>query len=81
MNTLDEIFPPDSILPQEEDIIVEVFSNPAVRKYLKLLGSNLSKELIGLPILDETPESLVRKHTLTAGKLAVITTLLSISEK
>lgn len=81
MNTLDEIFPQDPILPQEEDIIVEVFSNPAVRKYLKLLGSNLSKELIGLPILDETPESLVRKHTLTAGKLAVITTLLSISEK
>ena len=45
MNTLDEIFPPDSVLPQEEGIIVEIFSNPAVRKYLKLLGSNLSKDL------------------------------------
>ena len=80
MNVLDKIIPIDSLDLAEEDILFEIFSNPIVKKYLRILGSNASKELLSLPILDETPESLVRKHTLVSGKLAVITTLLSISE-
>ncbi len=80
MNILDEVFPPSELSEPESLLLVEIFSNPVVRKYLQILGANAGKELLSLPILDETPESLAKKHILVSGKLDVITTLLSIME-
>jgi hypothetical protein len=80
MNPIDRIFPTSELSADEESLIIEIFSHTTVKKYLQILGANDSKELLTLPILDETPDSLARKHTLVSGKLAVITTLLSLSE-
>lgn len=80
MNPIDRIFPSSELSIEEESLIIEVFSNETVKKYLQILGANAGKELLTLPILDETPDSLARKHTLVSGKLDVITTLLSLSE-
>lgn len=80
MNILDTVFPSQELSKSEEELITEVFSNPVVRKYIQILGANASKELLSLPILNETPDSLLKKHVLVSGKLEVITTLLSILE-
>lgn len=80
MNILDAVFPEIDLSIQESELLMEIFSNPVVRKYLQILGSNASKELLSLPILNETPESLAKKHILVSGKLDVITTLLLITE-
>ncbi len=80
MNPIDEVFPVRELSDKEQDLILEVFSNVVVKKYLQILGRNAGIELLTLPVLDETPDSLMHKHTLVSGKLAVITTLLSLSE-
>lgn len=78
--SIEFMFPTLELSPEEAEIITTVFSTPAVRKYLKLLGTECSKELLALTALNETPESLAKKHTLVSGKLEVLTTLLSIKE-
>lgn len=75
---IDNLFPTPPLSPEEEALIYEVFSNATVRKYLHILGAESAKDLLSLPVLNETPESVLNKHTLTSGKLEVLTTLLSI---
>lgn len=76
--SLDLMFPLPLLNESEQDLLVEIFSNPTVRKYLTILGTECSKDLLSLAVLNETPESLSRKHILTTGKLEVLTTLLTI---
>ncbi len=75
---IDSLFPSETLTDEESALIYEVFSNATVRKYLKILGAASAKDLLTLPVLNETPASVLNKHTLTTGKLEVLATLLSI---
>ncbi len=75
---IDSLFPSETLTDEESALIYEVFSNATVRKYLKILGAESAKDLLTLPVLNETPASVLNKHTLTTGKLEVLATLLSI---
>lgn len=75
---IDNLFPSETLTDEESVLIYEVFSNATVRKYLKILGAESAKDLLTLPVLNETPASVLNKHTLTTGKLEVLATLLSI---
>lgn len=77
---IDSIIPVNTFTEGEETILRVAFSDPTVVKYLKTMGQNDSKELLTLGVLDMPAESLARRHSLIAGKLSVIQTLLSISE-
>lgn len=77
---IDTIITTPEFTEGENTILKITFSDPTVIKYLKALGQNDSKELLTLGILDMPAESIARRHSLIAGKLLVISTLLSISE-
>lgn len=78
MSILDPFIPTVELTEMEADIIQKTFANPTVRKYLSILGATASKELLSLPTLEETPESLMRKHTIVTGRLEVLLTLINI---
>lgn len=80
MSIIENLFPSVVITPEEETLLLEVFKNPVVRKYLKSLGVEATKELLSLDTISESPESLQKKHTLVAGKLSVISMFLSIKD-
>lgn len=77
---LNTLFPSVSFTEDEISTLAYMFSDPLVVRYLKSLGVEDSKDLLGLGVLDLPAESTVRRHSFSAGKLAVITTLLSISQ-
>ncbi len=80
MSSIEYAFPSIKLTEQEEKDIISTFSSPVVQKYLKSLTTEDSKELLSLVNLDMSDESLARRHTFLSGKLAVLTTLLSITE-
>lgn len=75
-----DLFNPEEITKTEEDIIIELFSQPVVKKYLRIMGRNDSMELISLSVTERDDKEISKKHALIQGKLAVITTLLSIEK-
>ena len=74
------IFPEESLTKAEEIEITQVFSLPTVKKYLRILGAADSKDLLSLGILDMPDRDIANRHQHVSGKLAVIATLLSISQ-
>ena len=79
MQPLDLIYPEEILSESEQRLIFEVFANNvAVRKYLRILGAESRKELLGISTLNGSTENLVQQHSVVSGKLSVITTLLDI---
>ena len=78
MSLIETLFPEIPLSPTEEELLIETFHNPVVKKYLQAIGTEAAKELLSLDVLSETPETLHRKQILVTGKLAVIALLLSI---
>ena len=79
MQPLDLIYPEETLSESEQQLIFEVFANNAVvRKYLRILGAESGKELLGISSLNGNTESLVQQHSVVFGKLSVLTTLLNI---
>lgn len=64
----------------EEDIIIDIFSSPVVKKYLMNLGQTDLNELASLSITERDNSEVAKKHALVQGKLSVIETLLSINK-
>lgn len=65
--------------PNEEALIAEVFRNPAVLKYLRVLASNLAIESIQCPItFEEAPEAYLRKQIVLKAQLELLNTLAQI---
>ena len=64
----------------EQEHIAIKLSDPIIRKYLKLLAIEDTKELLGFPVFDKSAEEVVRVHATVQGKLLVLSTLLSIGE-
>jgi hypothetical protein len=75
---IDLIFPSEELVEADVELIREVFSNPVIRRYLRILSAESVKDLMALQALAETPESLSNKHLVTVGKLEVLGTLLSL---
>lgn len=80
MNPLNDMFDLEVLTKTEEELVMEAFSNPTVKKYLKIMGRNDIKDLAVLSIAERDSEELARKHSLIQGKLAVLSTLLSIQK-
>ena len=76
--SLNLVLPTAELSSVEEDIIIQVFTNPVVKKYLSKVGQNDIKELINLSAISFDKEKLALAHATVQGKLAVITMLLAI---
>lgn len=76
---IDQIIPPESLLPHEEILLLEKINDPLIRKYLRILGVSDSKELLTLGTLDMSDRDIANRHHFLSGKLAVLATLLSIT--
>lgn len=80
MTTINDVFDLEVLSKTEEAQIIEVFSSGIVKKYLKIMAKNDIKDLAVLSVTERNSEELARKHALVQGKLAVLTTLLSIQK-
>ena len=80
MTTINDVFELETLSPTEEAQIIEIFSSGTVKKYLKIMAKNDIKDLAVLSVTERNSEELARKHALVQGKLAVLTTLLSIQK-
>ena len=76
--SIEDVFPSNLTSRTEEAIVIEAFSNPAIKKYLRSLALNDTKELLQLSAIATTNESIIKAHAVVQGKLQVIATLLSI---
>ena len=81
MSLTSQILPDHTLTPVQVDHLTTVFNDPTVRDYLKGLARECSRDLLELPILSETPESVHKKHLFVSGQLLVLSTLLSISKE
>ena len=79
--SITEIFNQTEISKVEIDIIIDVFSNPVVTKYLRTIAENDLMELATLSITEREDSEVAKKHALIQGKLSTIATLLSISNQ
>lgn len=74
-----EIFPSTPLTETEEAIIVEILSNPTLRKYLHIRAYNIGKDIVtASPGVQEPAEEWLRKEINLKGQLREIDTLLSI---
>lgn len=74
------LFDTPTLTEEEQDLILEVFSNLTVKKYLRIIAAEESSDLLTSATLTEPPEVLQRKHLLISGKLALINMLLGINK-
>jgi hypothetical protein len=77
--SISSILPLVELSPPEIDIIVETFSNSVVKKYLRSIAIEDTKELLELSALSKPTTEIATAHAIVQGKLSVISTLLSIS--
>lgn len=80
MNIAD-IFEPLTLSKTERDILLDVFSNPTVVKYLKAIAREDLFELATLSITEREDSEVAKKHALVQGKLSTLAALLSISNQ
>ena len=79
--SLDKLFPSSSISPTENDLLIEVYSNPVVKKHLQVMAMEEMKDLAGLFALSKSDSEIAKAHATINGKLAVLHTLLSINPR
>lgn len=79
MSNIVDIYQIEDVTEPEQLVLKEVFSNPVVAKYLRILAQNDTADFVRADLLKDSPELYARKHSQLQGKLAVIATLLSIS--
>ncbi len=74
------LFPVPTLSKTEEDILLEVFSNPVVKKYLQVISLNDLVELAEISAIGRSNEDIALMHATIRGKLSVLQTLLSLAE-
>lgn len=74
-------FPVAVLTKTEEDILLEVFGNPVVKKYLQVLSLNDLIELAEISAIQRSNEDIALMHATIRGKLSVLQTLISLSDK
>ena len=79
--SINTLLPSDILSVTEETILSEIFANPTVSKYLKLLAKEAAKELLELSAIRKPAEEIAYAHENVRGQLAVLSTLLSLADK
>lgn len=75
-----DVFSETQLSETEQAVIAECLSNPAVVKYLHILGNNLGRDYLNLGNLIDIPaDELVRRHLYARAQLELLKTLLSIT--
>lgn len=77
---VEDLFPKEVITETEQNIIIEIFDNPLVKKYLRVLAQNDLAELATLSITEKVDSEVAKKHALVQGKLSTLVTLISITK-
>lgn len=77
---LSDILNTETLSKTEEVLIQEVFSNPLVKKYLRIMGRNDLEELATISVTEGVDSEVAKKHALIVGKLTVLSTLISINK-
>lgn len=72
------IFPQQELSETEQHLLAEIYNNPVVKKHLQIMAMSDTLELLQLSAIQTPNEALVKAHANVQGKLAVISTLLSI---
>lgn len=72
------VLPTPDLTDTEMDIIIEVFNNPVVHKYLKILALNDTKELLELSAIHSQDSEISKALAMIQGKLQLSETLLSL---
>jgi hypothetical protein len=76
----DTLFQEAPLTKDEEAVVIEIFSSPVVKKYLRMLGRNDLAELAALSVSNMQDSEVAKKHSLVQGKLSTIVTLLSFKK-
>jgi hypothetical protein len=72
------IFPQQELSDTEKHLLVEIYNNPVVKKHLQIMAMADTIELLRLSGIQTPNEVLIKAHATVQGKLAVVSTLLSI---
>lgn len=78
---LNNLLNQEELSQTEKDIVIETFSNPTVKKFLRTMGQNDLAELAVLPISEWDNSVVAKKHSLIQGKLSTLVTLLNINKE
>ena len=65
----------------EQDVLVQLYSNPAVKKHLQIMALNDTIELLSLSTGGRSDRDLAMAHENIRGRLSTINTLLSIGSQ
>ena len=65
----------------EQDILVQLYSNPSVKKHLQIMALNDTIELLSLSAGGRSDRDLAMAHENIRGRLSTINTLLSIGSQ
>lgn len=72
------LFKTDPLSKTEEDILAELFKNPATQKYIRILALNDTIELLRLGSINRSDAEIGKALATVQGKLSVYEMLLSI---
>jgi len=75
------MFNTQTLTKTEEDILVDLLTNPVIKKYLSILAMEDTKELLAFPANSKTAQEIAIAHATVQGKLSVISTLYSITKQ
>lgn len=71
-------FPQQTLSETEEMLLFEIYNNPVVKKHLQIMALEDTIELLRLSGINTSDVVIAKAHATVQGKLAVISTLLSI---
>lgn len=74
------LYKDENFTEADQEWILQVFSHPTMKKYLKIVARNDLAELATLSTSSLSNEDIGRKHSLVQGKLSTLVTLLNIQK-
>jgi hypothetical protein len=74
------LYEDNSFTDEDQQWILQIFSHPTMKKYLKIVARNDLAELATISTSSLSNEDIGRKHSLVQGKLSTIVTLLNIQK-
>jgi len=76
---MEKVFDVQDLSEAETDVLISLFSNPLIVKYLKIVAKNSLIELATLSSTERVDSEVAKKHALVQGKISTLVTLLSLS--
>jgi len=80
MNINDLLYQDEDFTEQDQAWVLEVFSHPMMKKYLRTVARNDLEELASLSTSNLSDGELSKKHSLVQGKLSTELTPLNINK-